>query len=116
MVAARQLGEGDGRIDVIERRGPARDFLHEAADRDAIGHIRPDDHRICLRELRREAGEVVDIGIEAQPAVIRIGAVALTGVPGHIAFQEQDVVAARRERLQQRTERRGMAVAPRRRQ
>ncbi len=45
-----------------------------------------------------EAGEVV---IKNEAAEVRLGEVALLGIPGHVAFQEGHVVAARREGFEQ---------------
>ena len=55
------------------------------------------------------------IGVQLRPAVGRVGQVALLGVPGHVALQEQHVVAPRGQFAHQAAIGGRVAVAPGRR-
>jgi hypothetical protein len=51
---------------------------------------------------------------KGEGAPVRIGEIAVPGIPGPIAFEEGDVVTTRGKGLEQRAPRRGVAVVPRR--
>ena len=83
-----------------------------ASDGDAFGNVGANDHCVRVRDIRVESAEVGEVGVVGEPAVVGVREVAVAGVPGYVAFEEQDVVPARRERPEERAECRGVAVAP----
>ena len=48
-IAARQLRQGDRRVDVVEADDPAGMALGKGSDRHALGHIGPDQDRVGSR-------------------------------------------------------------------
>jgi hypothetical protein len=112
VVAARQLGQRHRRVDVVEAGGATRMGLHEAAHRDAIGHVGADHHRVGAGDLAAPVLQCREAVVEFEAAEIGVGQVAVRGIPGHVAFQEQHLVPARGEGGEQRPEGGRMAVAP----
>ena len=116
VVAARELGERHRRVDVVEGGGAARRF----AARDARPR-RPPARRSRRsprrpRRSRRDAPrEAVEVRVEREAAEVRVGQVAVRRVPGHVALQEQHLVAARREGLAAARARSWRGRCPRRR-
>ena len=93
-IAALELGERHGRVDVVEGRHAARGGLRPAADRDAVRHVGADDHGVRLRDGAAMALELGDAAVEVETAERRIDQVAVVGVPGRLALEEQDAVPA----------------------
>jgi hypothetical protein len=115
MVAAREPGEGDGGVDVVESGDTASIMLDEAGDLDPVGDVGADDHGVGGGDLPAVGFEVGEVAVIDEAAVVGIDEVAVrAGVPRHFALEEQDVVAARGEGAEQGAIGGGVAVAPRR--
>jgi hypothetical protein len=113
VIAARELGERHRRVDVVERDHARGGRLHPTRDRHAVRHVGADHHDVRVRHRSREASpQLGEIPVERDPAPARARQVAMRAVPGHIALEESDGVAACRQRREQRAPGRGVAVPP----
>src|SRR5205085_12279124 len=113
-IIALQLGQRHRRVDVVESGHAARDALDKMADVDSLEHVGSNDYRIGSADLLAPILKLFQRSVEFEPAVTEVGDVAVLAVPEHVALEEQDIVAVPGEPLEQRPERRRMAVAPRR--
>ncbi len=112
-VAPGELGEGDRGVDVVEADRPGRRGLDEPPDRHPVRHVGADDHRIGRGDERTPALQPSQVLVEGEPAEVRLAQVpVLTGVPGHVPLQEDDLVAPGGEGLQEGAIGSGVAVAP----
>lgn len=109
--AARQTGERDGGVDIVEG-AETRVALDEGADGYALRHEGADDHRIGRGDLLAPVLEGGQIAIKHEPAVGWSDEIAVFGVPGLVAFEKGHVVTALMQRLDQRPIGCGVAVPP----
>src|SRR5215218_1860649 len=109
---ALQPRQSDRRVDVVEGSNAAGVAHRELDNRRAFRHIGADDDGVRAPYLALPMSQLVDRAVEVEPAIVRIGKVAVLAVPGRLALQEMDFVPARGERLQQRAIGCRMTVPP----
>ena len=112
-VVALQLGQRHWSVDVVECRHPARSLLNKPRHFDALGDVRANEDSVRGADLIRPMLQLFDGAVELEPAIVRISDISVVAVPGNVAFEEQDLVAARGEGLQKRAKSGRMTIAPR---
>jgi hypothetical protein len=115
-VAAGQGRERDGRVDVVERERAAGGGGDPLASGDALGDEGPEDDGVGLADVAGEAAlEVGGGAVEGGAGLGRAAQVAVVGVPGAVAFEEEHVVAAGAQGPHEPAVVGGVTVSPRRR-
>src|SRR5690606_1119287 len=113
LLLARELRQGDGRVDVVEGDDAPGDVEHGGEHLDALGHIGSDEDRVGALEggavLR---AQLSDASVELEVAEVRSGQVSVRGVPGDVPLQEQHLVAELAQPPEQGSKGRRVAVAP----
>ena len=92
----------DRRVDVVEGDRPRGGAPRPATDVHAVRRIGPHDDGVRLAHRVREAFQILKVAIEGQAAEVRGGQVAMVGVPGRLAFQEENLMTARRKGRKER--------------
>src|SRR5690606_17480222 len=113
VIAAAELREGDGRVDVVEGDDAARGEQHPFADAHAFGDIGADEDGVG----RADGGGVValerdEVLMKGDAGVGALGGVAVGGIPRDVAFEKKELVSAGGEGAEEVAPGGGVAVAP----
>ncbi len=105
--------ERDRRVEIVEDAHRRRQ--RQLARGDGVGAVGGDDGGVAIVDGARGVGEdVVPVAVEDERGAVEAAEVAVRGVPGRVALEEGDLVAAAGERADEAAPQRRVPVAPRR--
>src|SRR5205085_11498309 len=111
-LAGSEACQGHRRVEIIENVLP-RCLQHELGGFDPIRAVRGDHRRVGVSQLAAgDEAHLVPRAIENEPPTLDLGQIAVLCVPGNIAFEKHDKMAATHQRADQRSPQYRMAVAP----
>jgi hypothetical protein len=104
--------ERDGRVEIVEDRSPPALRLDQRGRGVCVGTVGGDDHGVGVDEPTLRRQHLRPLTIQEQASARQVVQVAAVAVPGHVAFDEDDLMAVRRQRVDQAAPQGRMAIPP----